>query len=118
MNRSAAMGKGRDKKKKNRVNAGVKKAHNQGRREELNEAKRDRREERKAKGGEDDIEALLQQVALHDKKIKSCTVDEDVKPPSPRCNCTWTPLASQQAAGIKNKHDVLLYGGEFFDGRT
>ena len=59
------MGKGRDKKKKlqKKGNAGVtKKAHNQNKREELNEAKRERREERAAKGGEDDIQALLAQV--------------------------------------------------------
>ena len=120
------MGKGRDKKKKNRASGGVKKsAHNQGRREELNEQKRERREERKAKGGEDDIQALLAQVALQDKKVKECQILENVPPPSPRCNCTFTALANHvlagsSGAGAANKHkssNILLYGGEYFDGR-
>eukprot|EP00216_Chloropicon_sp_CCMP2111_P004920 CAMPEP_0198241542 /NCGR_PEP_ID=MMETSP1446-20131203/6337_1 /TAXON_ID=1461542 ORGANISM="Unidentified sp, Strain CCMP2111" /NCGR_SAMPLE_ID=MMETSP1446 /ASSEMBLY_ACC=CAM_ASM_001112 /LENGTH=529 /DNA_ID=CAMNT_0043924397 /DNA_START=48 /DNA_END=1637 /DNA_ORIENTATION=- len=114
------MGKGRDKKKKSRANAGVKKAHNQGRREELNEQKRGRREERKAKGGEDDIQSLLAQIALQEKGNKTCKVLDDVAPPSPRCNCTFTAVGSQAAAGSQGssaKHDVILYGGEFYDGR-
>ena len=124
------MGKGRDKKKKvqKKSNAGVKKkAHNQGQREELNEQKRERREERKAKGGDDDIQALLAQVALQDKKIKSSEVLADVKPPSPRCNCTYTAIGNHllvgagghasSKSGSGGKNDVLLYGGEYFDGK-
>ena len=123
------MGKGRDKKKKlqKKGNAGVtKKAHNQNKREELNEAKRERREERAAKGGEDDIQALLAQVALHDKKVREVEVIENCAPPSPRCNCTFTSLGNHVMAGASGqagsrakaaKNEVLLYGGEYFDGR-
>ncbi|QDZ25591.1 hypothetical protein HOP50_18g81330 [Chloropicon primus] len=123
------MGKGRDKKKKlqKKSNKGVsKKAHNQTKREELNEQKRERREERAAQGGEDDIHALLAQVALHDKKVKQTEEIKDVDPPTPRCNCTFTPLANHVMAGASGqqnsraksaKHEVLLYGGEYFDGR-
>ena len=64
-------------------------------------AGRERREERAAKGGEDDIQALLAQVALHDKKVREVEVIENCAPPSPRCNCTFTSLGNHVMAGAR-----------------
>ena len=112
------MGKGRDKKKKkSKGSGGVKKAHDQSRRELRNEAKRERRERRKAEGGEDDIGALLAGIAMRQREIKETKVYDNVDPPSPRCSCTWTSLGGIGLTGAKLKHSILLYGGEHYDGQ-
>eukprot|EP00252_Welwitschia_mirabilis_P025917 TRINITY_DN8274_c0_g1_i1.p1 TRINITY_DN8274_c0_g1~~TRINITY_DN8274_c0_g1_i1.p1 ORF type:complete len:671 (-),score=183.49 TRINITY_DN8274_c0_g1_i1:463-2475(-) len=72
------------------------------------EEKKARREEKKI-SAEDDIDAILANVLKEEAKKKVVLVEENVPPPSPRCNCSVTinPL---------KETELILFGGEFYNG--
>ena len=115
----AAMGSGRDKKKKaakrshpEEVAKKVSGKEKTERKTQKSADKKERRKEREAQGGEDDIDAILASLALEDAKKSAVTVDADVPPPSPRCNASLT------ACEISPKrHELVLFGGEHYDGK-
>ncbi|KAL4853408.1 Kelch domain-containing protein 4 [Chlorella vulgaris] len=82
------MGSGRDKRKKVTGKKPGAGAGKTERKTELNESKKGRRQERAAQGGEDDIDALLARFRLQDEKHTS----------------------------VEKDNEVLLYGGEWYDG--
>ena len=120
--KGGGMGKGRDKRKKKKTAGG--KAHDQARKEEKAEGKRARREERRAEGGEDDIDALLARIELEEKqargkKGKSGEAVEwgevTCERPSPRGSCS---VVSVPGAGKGGKGSSLyVFGGEHYDGK-
>ncbi|KAH6555686.1 hypothetical protein KP509_1Z194600 [Ceratopteris richardii] len=52
--------------------------------------KRARRDDKKL-DREDDIDAILASIQKEEAKKVAVTIDENVPPPSPRCNCTVSP---------------------------
>ncbi|KAI7844606.1 hypothetical protein COHA_001846 [Chlorella ohadii] len=104
------MGSGRDKRKKvkgKKPGAGADKTE---RKTERNEEKRGRRMERAAQGGEDDIDALLAAFKLKDERHSRVEVQEGCAAPSPRVYASFTPIPSQK------ENEVILFGGEWYDG--
>ena len=61
--------------------------------------------------GEDSIDKILADLASHDKQLTAVTVSPPlVSPPSPRSNCSWLAHPTKPL--------LVLYGGEYYDGRT
>lgn len=102
------MGSGRDKRKKAKPKAPGAGAEKTSRKTEKNEGKAVKRAAKAAKGGDDDVDALLAQFALEEKAKNSADIREDVAPPSARVYASFT---AHPTSG-----DIYLFGGEFFDG--
>ena len=142
------MGSGRDKRKKAKpkaAGAGVAKTE---RKTEQNANKQERRLERQAQGGEDDLDSLLARFKLDDQQRSAVRVEEDCAPPTPRVYASFTPIHSQKvcarvlegclqgaawhsaasparACGSTKAHrctlqenEVCLFGGEWYDHKT
>ena len=61
--------------------------------------------------GEDSIDKILAELASHDRQLTAVTVSAPLtQPPSPRSNCSWVPHPTKPL--------LVLYGGEYYDGRT
>ena len=89
------MGSGRDKRKKAKGHvAGVGKLKTE-RKTEKNAEKALRRQERQTKGGDDDIDALLEQFKLQDEAAKKVVIEEDCDPPTARVYASFTPLVRE-----------------------
>lgn len=92
------MGSGRDKRKKSKGHVpGAGKAKTE-RKTEKNAEKTLRRRERTAKGGEDDIDALLAQFKLQDEEANRIIVEENCDPPTARVYASFTPLVSYSSS--------------------
>ncbi|KAL0040670.1 hypothetical protein WJX79_001168 [Trebouxia sp. C0005] len=102
------MGSGRDKRKKAKPKAPGAGAEKTSRKTEKNEGKAVKRAAKAAKGGDDDVDALLAQFALEEKAKNNADIREDVAPPSARVYASFT---AHPTSG-----DIYLFGGEFFDG--
>ncbi|GAB4820430.1 hypothetical protein N2152v2_007476 [Parachlorella kessleri] len=102
------MGSGRDKRKKVKGKVPGKGAEKTAKKTEKNSEKSTRRVERKAVGGEDDIDALLAQFKLKDAQVDEVRVLEG-KAPTARVYASFVPLPSQK------ENEVLLFGGEWYD---
>ena len=59
-----------------------------------------------------DIDALLAQMALEDKKRTAVSVEEGCAPPSPRCNASVTAVELSA-----KRHELVIFGGEHYDGK-
>eukprot|EP01018_Ginkgo_biloba_P013717 Gb_28955 [translate_table: standard] len=70
--------------------------------------KRARREEKKI-SEEDDIDAILANIRREEAKKKEVHVEENVLPPSPRCNCSVTVNPFKES-------ELIIYGGEYYNG--
>ncbi|XP_057861987.2 uncharacterized protein LOC131070450 isoform X2 [Cryptomeria japonica] len=79
------------------------------------ERKTAKAEEKRARRGdkhvsqEDDIDSILASIRKEEAKKKEVHVEENVPPPSPRCNCSVTvnPLKDTE---------LIIYGGEYYNG--
>ncbi|CAL8469827.1 g9369 [Coccomyxa elongata] len=105
------MGSGRDKRKKAKGKVPGHGDEKTARKTEINQTKAERRTARKLEGGEDDLDALLKSFELQDKKAKEIIVVSNADPPSPRLFATFTPVP-----GPKDRTNILLFGGEYYDG--
>ena len=101
------MGSGRDKRKKAKGIVPGQGANKTAKKTEKNEEKQQRRLERQAKGGEDDIDALLAQFKLQDEAAVAVRVEEGCAPPSSRVYASFQPL---------NDKEIIMFGGEYYDG--
>lgn len=100
------MGSGRDKRKKQKGHKPGVGAEKTARKTEKNALKDQRRLEKKAHGGEDDIDALLAQFKIEDESASSVTIEENCNPPSPRVYSSFHPL---------NDKEIIMFGGEWLD---
>lgn len=103
------MGSGRDKRKKKNPKApgaGVAKTEM---RTQKNEAKAIRRAEKRLKGDEDDIDAILEKLKAEESAKVKVVVQENAPAPSPRVNGSFVPYVTQRSS------EIILYGGECFD---
>ncbi|GLI65322.1 hypothetical protein VaNZ11_008865 [Volvox africanus] len=111
------MGSGRDKRKKAKerkdgpaVGTGAIKTDKKTAR---NEAKKERRAEKRLEGDEDDIDALLLRMALEERQRKGAVeVTADCDPPGPRVNASFVPYITPRGSY------VLMFGGEYVDVAT
>mmetsp|Transcript_19719 Transcript_19719/g.59590 ORF Transcript_19719/g.59590 Transcript_19719/m.59590 type:complete len:540 (-) Transcript_19719:140-1759(-) len=103
------MGSGRDKRKKAKPKAGGSGAEKTARKTEKNAEKAERSAARRAQGGDDDVDAILEAFKLADSAVGRVTFEEGVRP-SPRSCACLVPCT------IKGKEGLLLYGGELYDG--
>ncbi|CAD7702273.1 unnamed protein product [Ostreobium quekettii] len=102
------MGKGRDKRKKQRgsITAG-RGADKTQRKTEKNEGKKQRRSDRRAE--DDDIDAILERLRLDDAAKTRVTVEENCAAPEPRVYATYTAVQSERG------NNVVIFGGECED---
>lgn len=70
--------------------------------------KRARRDDKKL-DQEDDIDAILASIQKEEAKKVAVHVDENVPPPSPRCNCTVTVNPTKDS-------ELIIFGGEHYNG--
>ncbi|KAI5074551.1 hypothetical protein GOP47_0010512 [Adiantum capillus-veneris] len=70
--------------------------------------KRARRDEKKL-DQEDDIDAILASIQKEEAKKIAVHVDDNVPPPSPRCNCTVTVNPTKDS-------ELIIFGGEHYNG--
>ncbi|EIE25653.1 galactose oxidase [Coccomyxa subellipsoidea C-169] len=105
------MGSGRDKRKKAKGKVPGHGDEKTARKTELNQTKAERRTARQIEGGEDDLDALLKQFELNDKKSKEIVVLSNAEPPSPRLFASFTPVPSA------DRTNILMFGGEYYDGK-
>jgi N-acetylneuraminic acid mutarotase len=101
------MGSGRDKRKKSKGHKPGQGADKTAKKTERNVEKAQRRLERMAKGGEDDIDALLAQFKLQDEASVTVRIEEDCPPPGPRVYPSFQPM---------NDKEIIMFGGEWYDG--
>ena len=90
------MGSGRDKRKKAKGSKPGVGAEKTAKKTEKNADKETRRLERKAAGGEDDIDALLAQFKLEDEAKVTVCVEDNCTPPTPRVYASFLPLVSKR----------------------
>lgn len=96
------MGSGRDKrKKKNPPAPGV----GQQKTERKTEKAQEKRQRRLDKEGED-IDAIMERIRLEESASVSVTIEDDVPPPTPRCNCSLT------VNPVQKSNELILFGGE------
>jgi len=103
------MGSGRDKRKKAKGQVPGKGAAKTERKTAKNEAKATRRVEKAAKD-EDDIDSILANFSLEEKKKKAVSLTQDAEPPSARVNVSLTAYSTQRS------DELILFGGEYYDG--
>lgn len=103
------MGGGRDKRKKAKPKSSGTGAEKTARKTEKNAEKAERSATRKAKGGDDDLDAVLAAFALEAKEVTKVVVENDTRPSPRSCACFV-------ACTVQNKESIILYGGEFYDG--
>ncbi|GFR48646.1 hypothetical protein Agub_g10599 [Astrephomene gubernaculifera] len=110
------MGTGRDKRKKAKerkdgpvVGTGAIKTEKKAAK---NEAKKERRAEKRLEGDEDDIDALLQRIALEERQRKGAVAVADCDPPGPRVSASFVPYITPRGSF------VFLFGGEYADVAT
>lgn len=72
------------------------------------EEKRARRDSKKVSEA-DDIDAILRNIQKEEAKKKEVHVEENVRAPSPRSNCTLSMNPLKET-------ELILYGGEFYNG--
>lgn len=90
--RRDSMGSGRDKRKKAKGHTPGLGADKTAKRTDKNAEKESRRLERKAKGGEGDIDALLAKFKLEDEAQSTVRIEENCIAPTPRVYATFIPL--------------------------
>ncbi|KAI8926755.1 hypothetical protein BC831DRAFT_455314 [Entophlyctis helioformis] len=102
------MGGGRDKKKKRKAAAGPAAG---AKSKDKEEQKKLRKQKKELDEPEEDIDALLEEFNKSEQDKFKVTEEFDCPPPSRRCNASLT-------ANPLNPAELLLFGGEFYDGRT
>lgn len=100
------MGSGRDKRKKQKgTKPGVGAAKTE-RKTQKNLAKGERREARKERSEENDIDALLARFKLQDEENNAVRIVEKCPPPTARVYASVQPL---------NDKEIIMFGGEWLD---
>lgn len=96
------MGSGRDKRKKKNPPPPGRGAEKTEKKTEKAQEKRQRRLDRDG----EDIDAILERIKLEEQNAVSVTIEDDVPPPTARCNCSLT------VNPLPKTNELILFGGE------